>query len=89
MTLILLILAALAGWELFVLASPAAACRRCRGWGNRPRRRRATCARCGGTGYRFRPGAVLIHRAAAGLQRGRRRGDPPPLPPWRPPPPGP
>lgn len=94
MTTVLFIAAALAGYTLFVLASPATACRACRGWGTgRKLRRRATCARCDGTGYRFRPGAVFIHRATATLQRLRHRGEDQPIPPWRPPrnppPPGP
>jgi hypothetical protein len=93
-TTVLILAAALTVYTLFVLASPAASCRSCHGWGTgRKLRRRTTCARCDGTGYRFRPGAVLIHRATAVWQRTRYRGEEPPIPPWRPPrntpPPGP
>jgi DnaJ-class molecular chaperone len=88
MTTVLIILAAAAGYVLFVLASPAAACRTCRGWGTRPRRRRrSTCPHCGGTGIRFRPGATHAHRALSAMRRARARGDRT-TPPWRPPRPG-
>ena len=88
MALILLILAAATGYVLFILASPAGACRKCRGWGIRSRRRRRrTCPRCGGTGIRFRPGAPLIHRALSTARRARAKGDLT-APPWRPPQPG-
>jgi DnaJ-class molecular chaperone len=86
MSLLLLILGALAAYTLFVLASPATACRTCSGWGMKQRRRRrAACPRCGGTGIRFRPGAPLVHRAAALRTRWRRSGTETPIPPWRPP----
>lgn len=57
-------LAALTAWAGFLLIRPHKPCRRCRGWGVRGRRRNQ-CPRCGGTGYRFRTGARLVHRAAA------------------------
>jgi hypothetical protein len=94
MTLLLMALAALTGYGLFVLASPAAACRTCSGWGLHGRRwatrgrrwrGRATCRRCGGTGVRFRPGARIVHCAAAALIRHRATGTGLPIPPWRPP----
>lgn len=86
MTTFLIILAALAAYTLFVAASPAGPCRACRGWGTGRRlRRRTTCGRCDGTGYRFRPGARLVHHAAALLHRYRQPGADRPIPPWRPP----
>jgi hypothetical protein len=88
MALVLIIVAAVTGYVLFTLASPATTCRKCRGWGTKPRRRRrATCHRCGGTGIRFRPAAVHIHRALSALRRARARGDLTP-PRWRPDRPG-
>ena len=84
MALVLIILAAATGYVLFVLASPAGACRTCRGWGTRSRRRRRrTCRKCDGTGIRFRPGAVLVHRALSTARRARAKGDLT-APPWRP-----
>jgi hypothetical protein len=66
----LVILAALAVYALFVLAVPDWACRRCSGWGQKTRRRRSrACARCKGTGRTFRPGARLVHWAAAAVIR--------------------
>ena len=86
MTTLLIIGAAVAVYALFVLASPSAACRACRGWGAKERRRRRkACRRCGGTGVRFRPGARLAHRAAAALTRSRMTSSRLPVPPWRPP----
>ena len=84
MTTVLIILAALAAYVLFLLASPATDCRACRGWGVKGRRRRATCPHCGGTSIRFRLGAPLIYRAAATFRRSRANGDLT-APPWRPP----
>lgn len=89
MDLLLIILAVLAGYVLFVLASPATTCRACAGWAVRSRRRRRrTCRRCGGTGIRFRPGATVVHRALSAVRRARARGDLT-TPPWRPHRPGP
>ena len=94
MTLLLIVLAVLTGYALFVLVTPATACRACRGWGIHARRqatrgrrwrRRPDCRRCGGTGLRFRPGARLVHLAAAALIRHRATGSDLPIPPWRPP----
>jgi DnaJ-class molecular chaperone len=85
MGLVLIILAAATGYVLFLLASPATACRTCRGWGTKPRRRRrSTCRKCGGTGIRLRPGAPLVHRALSTARRARTKGDLT-APPWRPP----
>jgi DnaJ-class molecular chaperone len=61
---ILIVLALLAGYALFLLIKPEKACRRCSGWGARGKRR-TYCSRCQGTGKRFRLGARLVHRAAA------------------------
>lgn len=72
MTLVLHILAAAAGYALFLLACPDKTCRTCRGWGAKGRSR-AHCPRCGGTGRRFRPGARLVHRGAAGAYRYARK----------------
>jgi hypothetical protein len=83
--MLLLILAALTVYTLFVLASPATACRSCRGWGAKGERwrRRQSCRHCGGTGIRFRPGAPLIHRAVSAIRRSRASGDLT-APPWHP-----
>jgi DnaJ-class molecular chaperone len=64
MTHILIALAVTAAWSLFVLVRPSSSCRRCGGWGHRTRRRSA-CPRCKGTGRQFRPGARIVHKAAA------------------------
>ena len=59
---VLLALAALAAYGLFVVISPKMACRKCSGNGSRQRRRQRTaCGRCGATGRQFRPGARLVH----------------------------
>lgn len=66
MTHLLVFLAIVAGYGLFVLVSPTWGCRKCSGWGSRTRRRRVSaCGRCKGTGKTFRPGARLINRGAA------------------------
>lgn len=85
MTTLLLLLAGLTAYAGFVLVSPATACRSCRGWGAKGERwrRRQSCHRCGGTGIRFRPGAPLVHRAAAAIRRSRASGDLT-APPWHP-----
>jgi hypothetical protein len=62
------VLALLAGYAFFLLARPVKRCRPCAGWGAKGRRR-AYCVRCQGTGRRFRPGARLLHRAAAEAYR--------------------
>jgi hypothetical protein len=61
---VLMALALLAGYAVFLFIRPQKPCRRCRGWGARGRRRKAG-RRCGGTGTRFRLGARLVHRGAA------------------------
>lgn len=72
MTQVLIALALTAGYAVFLLARPTRTCRRCRGWGARGRRR-SYCTRCGGTGRRFRLGARLVHRGAAGAYRYARK----------------
>jgi hypothetical protein len=49
---VLVILALAVGWVVFVLVSPTRACPCPRG----------LCAKCKGTGRRFRRGARLVHR---------------------------
>lgn len=91
MLAVLIITAALAGYVLFVLASPTTGCRKCHGFGTKGgsgigRRRRRPCGRCQGTGIRFRPGAPLIHKALSGYRRHRANGNltrPPLRPPRR------
>ena len=62
---VLVLLALLGAYTLFVLAVPRKRCRRCSGWGVRQKRRsRPACARCKGAGRTFRPGARLVHRGA-------------------------
>lgn len=66
MTHLLMFLAIIAGYGLFVLVRPQMACRKCSGWGSRTRHRRVSaCGRCQATGKTFRPGARLVHRGAA------------------------
>jgi DnaJ-class molecular chaperone len=67
-THILIVLALLAGYALFLLIRPMKACRSCSGWGAKGRRR-SYCTRCSGTGRRFRLGASLVHRGAAAAYR--------------------
>ena len=64
MTHVLVVLALIAAYIVFVLVRPQKPCRRCRGWGVKGRRRRS-CPRCQGTGTHFRLGAPLIHRGKA------------------------
>ena len=68
MSQVLIVLALLAGYALFLLIKPEKACRRCSGWGARGKRR-TYCTRCSGTGKRFRLGARLVHRGAAAAYR--------------------
>lgn len=77
LNLILLLLAALAVYSLFVLVKPDGQCRKCGGWGSqRKRRRNRACSRCQGTGRAFWPGARLVHKAAAlGLRQLRERSE--------------
>ena len=72
MTQVLIALALIAGYALFLLVRPSKTCWSCRGWGARGRRR-SYCTRCGGTGKRFRLGARLVHRGAAEAYRYARK----------------
>jgi len=78
-TAILIILAAVAVYAVFVLVKPDKACGKCSGWGLKTRRRRSkACSRCKGTGKQFRLGARLVHGGAAQAMkymRERREGD--------------
>jgi DnaJ-class molecular chaperone len=67
-TQVLLVLGATAGYAVFLLVRPEKTCRRCSGWGARGKRR-TYCSCCQGTGKRFRFGARLVHRGAAGAYR--------------------
>ena len=63
---VLIALAVIAAYVVFVLVKPDRPCGRCGGWGARGKlRRRSACGRCGGSGRRFRPGAPLVHRGKA------------------------
>jgi DnaJ-class molecular chaperone len=65
-THLLMFLAVVAGYGLFVLIRPTGSCRKCSGWGSKTKRRRVSaCGKCSGTGKTFRPGARLVHRGAA------------------------
>ena len=68
MNWILIVLAVIAGYALYLLIRPVKTCRACSGQGATGRRRSA-CTRCGGTGKRFRAGARLVHGAAAAAYR--------------------
>ena len=57
---VLIALAVLAGWALFVYVRPTKACGSCAG-------REGPCPRCRGTGRRFRVGARLVRRGAVML----------------------
>jgi DnaJ-class molecular chaperone len=61
-TQVLIVLAFLFGYAVFVLVKPEKDCRKCSGWGQGTRRRRTSaCGRCKGTGKQFRLGARLVH----------------------------
>lgn len=63
---LLAVLALIAAYAVFVRFKPDTACGKCNGWGHRAKRRRnRACNRCKGTGRKFRPGARLVHKAAA------------------------
>lgn len=69
-TQILIALAVLGVYVLFVAAVPARSCPRCSGWGAKTKRRKPrACGRCQGTGTTFRPGARLVHKGAAQVIR--------------------
>ena len=67
---LLVLLAIIAVYLLFVLVKPGRACPKCSGWGQRQRRRkRGACPRCKGTGKSFYPAARLVHKGAAAAYR--------------------
>jgi DnaJ-class molecular chaperone len=76
---VLVVLAVIAGWVLFVSISPKTSCGTCSGWGGLTRgKRRKSCRACKGTGVRFRFGARLVnaaHAAAIRYIRARREGN--------------
>jgi hypothetical protein len=57
---VLVVLAVIVAWLLFVTLSPARACPACA-------RHRGPCPRCKGTGLRFRLGARTVRRALSAL----------------------
>ena len=77
---ILIALAAVAGWAGSLYLFPFAPCLRCKGTGRNggsTRKRFGECKRCGGSGRRRRLGARTIHRGAVSLadkQRARKGG---------------
>lgn len=75
MTQVLILLAALAAYAVFVLVKPDRSCPKCSGWGQKPKRRKPrACGRCKGTGRAFWPGARLVHKGvAAGIRHVRER----------------
>lgn len=73
MNLLAVIAVGLPLYTAFCLVRPDKACRRCSGWGSKPGRRprsaRRQCARCDGTGRRFRIPARVIHRIRGAYRR--------------------
>lgn len=73
MQLIMLTVAGLPLYLAFCLVSNTKSCGRCSGWGSRPGRRPASarrqCARCDGTGRRFRLGARAAYRFRGAQRR--------------------
>ena len=64
---VLIAIAAVILWALFVLASPITRCRRCHGKAiirTRIRKRIRACPRCRGSRRQYRRGATLVHRLA-------------------------
>lgn len=80
-TVILLIIAAAAGYAVSLYVWPWRTCPRCRGTRVNPgstRRRYGMCKRCAGTGRTRRSGATAVHRfywSALGDQHHQRRRD--------------
>ena len=65
LTNVLLAIAAVVFWALFVLASPITRCHRCHGKAiirTRIRKRIRSCPRCRGSRRQYRRGATLVHR---------------------------
>jgi hypothetical protein len=69
-THLLVVLALIAAYAVFVLVFPTGQCRKCGGWGHKAKRpRNRSCKRCKGTGRSFRPGARIVHGGAAAAVR--------------------
>lgn len=67
LTHVLIAIAALVLWGLFVLASPITRCHRCHGKAiirTRFRKKIRSCPRCRGSRRQYRLGATLVHRIA-------------------------
>ena len=67
LTHVLVAIAVVTGWALFVLVSPITRCHRCRGKAiirTRIRKRIRSCPRCRGSRRQYRLGATLVHRLA-------------------------
>jgi len=75
---ILLGLAAAAGYAGSLYVWPFRPCGKCQGTGRNKgssRRRFGHCARCGGSGRRRRLGAKAVHRGVLSLRKNRSRKD--------------
>lgn len=73
MTLFWAVVIGLPLYTAFCLVHETKPCRRCSGWGSKPGRRkrsaRRQCARCDGTGRRFRIPARTVHRIRGAWRR--------------------
>ena len=68
MTGFLALLGILTGYGLFVLVRPTALCPRVVTVQRKGKRPKTTvCPKCKGLGFRYRPGAILVHRFAWSL----------------------
>lgn len=75
LTLVILGLAALAGWVVSLYLWPFAPCRKCDGSGRNPgskKKRYGQCRRCEGTGRRTRFSARTVHRGRVALAERRK-----------------
>jgi hypothetical protein len=72
-TLTAAVLIGLTLYAVFCLIRPTKDCRRCSGWGSKPRRgrraQRRQCRRCDGTGKRFRVPARLVYAVRGAMRR--------------------
>ena len=67
LTHVLMAIAVITGWALFVYISPITRCHRCHGKAivrTRIRKRIKSCPRCRGSRRQYRLGATLVHRLA-------------------------
>jgi hypothetical protein len=64
---ILIVLAMIVVYFLFLLVKRDVACEKCSGWGHKAgkRRRIKACSKCKGTGRQFLPGAQLLSKGIA------------------------